>query len=71
MFIVNAYDDYSKLIAVSNVSVQVSLPIFSYNIPDAAIINQPLTLSIKSKPAKAKTFVIDPNDPMKNGFIFR
>ena len=61
MFIVNAYDDYSKLIAVSNVSVQVSLPIFSYNIPDAAIINQPLTLNIKSKPAKAKTFVIDQN----------
>jgi gliding motility-associated-like protein len=61
MFIVNAYDDYSKLIAVSNVSVQVSLPIFSYNIPDAAIVNQSLTLNIKSKPAKAKTFVMDPN----------
>jgi gliding motility-associated-like protein len=61
MFIVNAYDDYSKLIASANVSVQVSLPIFSYNIPQAAIVNQPLTLNIKNKPAQAKTFVIDQN----------
>ena len=59
MFIVNTYDDYAKLIAISNVVLQVSLPGFSYEQPNLVIVNTPIKLNILNKPTNAKTFVID------------
>ena len=58
-FKVNAFDDFSKLLAVSNVTVYVSLPMFYYENKGVVIVNNPITINPISKPANAVRYAID------------
>jgi gliding motility-associated-like protein len=56
---VNAYDDFSKLLAVANLSINVTLPMFTYENKGIVIVNKPVTINPINKPTNAKTFAID------------